>query len=93
MAKYPESYYTIAEIIGDEAARKLCEAMGGDTVYLPKPESLDAADRAERIRAEYTGGNVKELALKYNLTRMRVYQIINGLNPQLDGQINMTDLL
>lgn len=93
MAKYPESYYTIADIIGDEAARKLCEAMGGDTVYLPKPESLDAADRAERIRAEYTGGNVKELALKYNLTRMRVYQIINGLNPQLDGQINMTDLL
>lgn len=93
MAKYPESYYTIADIIGDEAARKLCEAMGGDTVYLPKPESLDAADKAERIRAEYNGTNIKELALKYNLTRMRVYQLVEGLFPQLDGQINIDDLL
>jgi len=93
MPKYPESYNTIVEIIGESAARKLCEELGGDTIYLPKPESLDAADKAERIRAEYTGTNIKELALKYNLTRMRVYQLVEGIFPQLDGQINIDDLL
>ena len=93
MPKYPESYNTIVEINGEPAARKLCEELGGDTIYLPKPESLDAADKAERIRAEYTGANIKELALKYNLTRMRVYQLVEGIFPQLDGQINIDDLL
>ena len=93
MPKYPESYNTIVEIIGEPAARTLCEELGGDTIYLPKPESLDAADKAERIRAEYTGTNIKELALKYNLTRMRVHQLVEGIFPQLDGQINIDDLL
>lgn len=49
MPRYPESYYSIAEIIGEEAARKLCEVYGGDTLYLPKPESLDAVDKAGRL--------------------------------------------
>lgn len=93
MPRYPESYYSIAEIIGEEAARRLCEVYGGDTLYLPKPESLDAVDKAERIRAEYNGSNIKALADKYNLTRMRVYQLVEDLSPQAPGQISMDDLL
>lgn len=93
MPRYPESYHAIVEVIGEEAARKLCEAYGGDTLYLPKPESLDAADKAEKIRAEYNGSNIKALADKYNLTRMRIYQLVEGIYPQIDGQISMDDLL
>jgi Mor family transcriptional regulator len=91
MAQYPDSYYSIAEVIGDEAARKLCEAYGGEAIYVPKLDTLEAVERVAAIRREYNGSNVAKLARKYNLTQMRVYQIVQDLNPQIDGQISMLD--
>lgn len=91
MAQYPESYYSIASVIGDDAARKLCEAFGGEAIYVPKLDTLEAVERVARIRDEYNGSNVAHIARKYNLTQMRVYQIVQDLNPQIDGQISILD--
>lgn len=93
MSQYPSSFYTVAEIIGDEAARKLCEAFGGDTIYVPKVETLDSADRVAEIRAAYNGSNIKALAERYGLTRMRVYQIVGDMLPKIDGQMDIDDFL
>lgn len=89
MAQYPESYYSIAEIIGEDAARKLCEAYGGEAIYIPKVESLLAVERVAQIRQEYNGQNVTKLAKKYKLTERRVQQIVEDLPGVLPGQTSM----
>lgn len=91
MDQYPDSYYSIADAIGDAAARKLCEAYGGEAIYVPKIETLEAADRAARIREEYNGSNAPLLARKYKLTRMRIYQIVDRHRREINGQISMLD--
>lgn len=93
MAQYPGSFYTVAEIIGEDAARKLCEAFGGDTIYVPKAETLDSADRIAEIRKAYNGGNAKVLAERYGVTRMRIYQIVGDMLPKIDGQMDISDFL
>ena len=89
MAQYPESYNSIAEIIGEGAARKLCEAYGGEAIYIPKVESLQAVERVTRIRQEYNGQNVTKLAKRYKLTERRVQQIVEDLPGVLPGQLSM----
>lgn len=91
MARYPESYSTIAEIIGEEATRKLCEAFGGEAIYVPKAESVGNAERVAAIRREYNGGNVALLARQYGLTTRRVQQIVEGEPGTLPGQLDMFD--
>lgn len=34
MAQYPESYLSIAEVIGEDAARALCAVFGGEAIYI-----------------------------------------------------------
>lgn len=89
MAQYPESYYSIAEIIGEDAARKLCEVYGGEAIYIPKVESLMAVERLALIRREYNGRNVAALAKKHNLTERRVQQMVEDLPGVLPGQTHM----
>lgn len=89
MARYPESYSTIAEVIGEEATRKLCEAFGGEAIYVPKAESVENAERLASIRREYNGGNVALLARRYGLTTRRVQQIVEGEAGTLPGQMDM----
>lgn len=89
MPQYPESYYTIAEVIGEDAARKLCEAFGGEAIYVPKSDSLESVERVAAIRQEYNGANVPQLARKYGLTTRRVQRIVENERPVMPGQMDM----
>lgn len=82
MAKRPESYKLFVEIIGEKSARELCSYFGGEMVYVPKIESIQAAERIEQIRAEASQFSTRELARKYGLTDTRVRQIIKGKKPK-----------
>lgn len=46
---------TIVEAIGVENFYKLCEVVGGATIYLPKPESVLRPVRDAHIKAEFNG--------------------------------------
>lgn len=70
--------------VGDEAqalARwavlTLGNHFGGRQTYLPKGESLRSAMRDQQIWQEFNGRNQDELARKFDLTVIRVYQILS----------------
>lgn len=89
----PEAHRKLAEIIGVEATVKLCEACGGMAYYIPMPDGLYTSARAKLIRREYNGMNVQKLARKYNLTARAIYGIVEGVNAQIDGQLDLLSMI
>lgn len=83
----PEGLYLkIAKAIGVDNFYKLTEAIGGATVYIPKPEALTRPVRDARIKAEFNGWNHVELARKYDVTDRWVRRLCGPQN--VEGQIN-----
>lgn len=85
-----ESYRPIVEIIG---IRKFVELAGyarGEALYFPKPENLVAPARNRRIKKEWNGYNLRELAEKYQLTANRIRGILK--DEPLYGQLSLFDL-
>lgn len=75
MARRPENYQLFVELLGTEGAEKLCTYFSGEYVYVPKMETIKTIDRIERIKAEVTPYNIKELSKRYGLTTNRIRQI------------------
>lgn len=72
----PEEYQIVAELFGVEGALLLARQSGGMRIYVPKFEKLIRARRDERIRAEFTGANHRELARKYEFTETWIREIV-----------------
>ena len=85
----PESgiYRKIADAIGIENLVKLAGIVGGSTIYLPKPDALVRPVRDAHIKAEFTGTNAIELAIKYNVTERWVRQLCG--EGHLEGQYSL----
>lgn len=66
-----------AEFLGIELFARLCLAIGGIPIYLPKIESLLAGPRDRLIMQECDGYNYSELAIKYGVTESWVRQLVN----------------
>ena len=66
----------IAEAIGIEGLLALAGVMGGGWVYIPHPKRLAVAARNRRIRAEFNGRNLRDLAIKNGLTVRRIRSIV-----------------
>lgn len=67
-----------AGIAEDEALRAvsaLAEHFSGQQVYFQKKEQLFRRIRNRRIREEFTGGNVREIARKHQLTMSFVREV------------------
>mgnify|MGYP001588355692 CR=1 FL=1 len=58
--------------------RALAVHYGGRAFYLPSNYRLDLALRDARIYAEFSGGNIRNLAENYQLTRQQIYSIITA---------------
>lgn len=86
-----ENYRPIVEIIGLEAFVELSGYAKGDEIYIPKVENIVAPARNRRIRKEYDGYNIKDLAEKYGLTTKQIANILK--DEPYPGQINLFDLL
>ena len=83
----PQEYRDIAEIIGVDKFLQLAEHAGGTSPYIPKKERILIPIRDQKIRNEYTGYNVRELARKYNLSEQWIREICK--DDILEGQINL----
>lgn len=73
-----ETMSMIVGIVGLTAAKRIVEMLGGDSVYVPKAESVIRMARDRRIYNEFkaNGFHYRELADKYNLTPRHVRAII-----------------
>ena len=78
MSDIPEEYRDIAEAIGMEAFIQLTLLCGGQSLYIPKRESLERGARDRDIRARFDGGNYRALAVQFRLSERQIRKIING---------------
>ena len=75
----PGEYRDIAEAIGMEAFTQLTLLCGGQSLYIPKRESLERNARDREIRARFDGGNYRALAAQFRLSERQIRKIINGV--------------
>ena len=73
MTDIPEEYRDIAE-----AFTQLTLLCGGQSLYIPKRESLERGARDRDIRARFDGGNYRALAVQFRLSERQIRKIING---------------
>lgn len=74
----PEEYQDIVENLGIENFLKLCRLCGGQSLYVPKIETLEREGRDREIRARFNGGNYRAIAVQYRLSERQIRKIING---------------
>ena len=74
----PEEYRDIVDAIGMEAFVHLTLLCGGQTLYVPKRESLERGARDRDIRAMFNGYNYRSLAAQCRLSVRHIRNIING---------------
>lgn len=73
---FPEGFRDVVEVIGVEAAYKLCEHFGGQPFYAPKVDSVLKRLRDNNIKHDYKhGASINELCQKYNLSFNQVRAI------------------
>ena len=77
MSDIPEEYRDIAEAIGLEAFTQLTLLCGGQSLYIPKRESLERNARDRDIRARFNGCNYRALAAQFRLSERQIRKIIN----------------
>lgn len=85
-----ESYRSVVEIIGVDKFIELSDYAKGDELYFPKIENIIAPARNRRIKKEWNGYNLKQLAEKYNLTTKQISNIIKD-EPMI-GQTTIFDI-
>ena len=74
----PEEYRDIVDTIGMEAFTQLTLLCGGQSLYIPKRESLERGARDRDIRARFDGSNYRTLAIQFRLSERQIRKIING---------------
>lgn len=71
--KYPE----LVDVVGQEAALRLAQEVGGENCYIPKPPRR--VDRREKILELLRAGHqIKDIATATCLTVRRVQQVIKS---------------
>ena len=76
-----ERYREIVELIGIRMFILLSNYSRGDELYFPKVENVVAPARNRRIKKEYNGYNMKELADRYNLTVKQIQNVLKDEPP------------
>ncbi|MBC5745076.1 Mor transcription activator family protein [Lachnospiraceae bacterium MD308] len=84
-----ESYRSVVGIIGIEKFIELSDYAKGDELYFPKVENVIAPARNRRIKKEWNGYNMKELADRYNLTTKQIGNILK--DEPVYGQMSFED--
>ena len=63
----------LADELRDAIVDALHKQAGGDTVYILKKRKIDR----EALKSEFNGRNIDDLCARFQITRQRVYQILN----------------
>lgn len=70
-------YRLIAQEIGVNNFLKLADILGGGSFYIPTRDKFTRVIRDEKIRQEFNGYNISELAKRYSITERWVRQILD----------------
>ena len=73
----PLQFENIAIELGIDKIKALFKEFGGTSVYFPKKKMIYKEARDREIRSKYNGFNIKELAIKYNMSESYIRAIIN----------------
>ena len=84
----PFPYSKIAREINVETAIKLAEIVQGCSYSFPKLDEIIRKKRNEQIIKEFDGYNIKELALKYNLTDRWIRELVGVAEDEDQIDIN-----
>ncbi|MGN0601145.1 MAG: Mor transcription activator family protein [Oscillospiraceae bacterium] len=87
----------LCDCIGMDAYEKIVTRYSGQSLYIPKLESVLRSSRDEKIRADFNGYNYKFLAIKYNLSERTIRMITSDIlqekkNAPLEGQITFDEI-
>ena len=74
----PEEYQDIVEALGLDTFLQLVTLCGGQSLYIPKLDSLERDGRDREIRARFNGANYRVLAAQFRLSERQIRKIING---------------
>ena len=74
----PDEYRDLVDALGMDVFLALTDLCGGQSLYIPKPESLRRDGRDREIRARFNGGNYRTLAAQFRLSERQIRKIING---------------
>ena len=74
----PAEYRDIVETLGLENFLTLARLCGGQSLYVPKLDSLTMNGRDREIRARFDGGNYRALASQFRLSERQIRKIISG---------------
>ena len=74
----PDEYRDLVDALGMDVFLALTDLCGGQSLYIPKPESLRRDGRDREIRARFNGGNYRALATQFRLSERQIRKIING---------------
>ena len=74
----PEEYRDVAEALGMSGFIRLATLCGGQSLYIPKIESIEREGRDREIRARFDGGNYRALGAQFRLSERQIRKIING---------------
>lgn len=69
--------------IGFASAEHIREHWGGQPIYLPKGAQYEFSMRDMQVFEQFNGHNHAALAREYNLSVMRIYQIIKAVRAEL----------
>ena len=72
----PPEHQDIASALGIESFVRLVSLCGGQSLYLPKLDSLTRGGRDREIRARFNGGNYRALAAQFRLSERQVRKIV-----------------
>ena len=73
---FPEGFRDIVDVIGIEAAYKLCDYCGGNPIYVPKSNIVNKRLRDLNIQNDYKAGTpIQELVKKYDLNFSQIRSI------------------
>lgn len=91
-----EQYREYAEVIGVENLLNLSQFCGGTQIYIPKTDELLKELKYRCIRAEYNGENIRQLAIKYNVSESTIYRIVRDMikvvrTEPIVGQLSLFD--
>lgn len=77
----PDVYQRIVDLIGYRSMLALISNYGGDYMYVPKLDQLQRVMRDDKLMADYIKGTTPDqLAHRYNLSVVQVYEIIKKQN-------------
>ena len=79
--KLPDVYQRLVDMVGYSGMLALVANISGDYLYVPKLDQLQRVLRDDNLMADYAQGrSPHQLAHKYNLSVVQVYEIIKKQN-------------